>query len=180
MYNRWVPAIEFDNVTTTTAATLSSPGSEPFQGWQLGNQSRYSIAAYVPKHREWRSGLVTIVPHIMTQGTSGNVVLYCGIIPLAYGDTITTYPTSGTAYDKVIAASATVYDLTPVKETTYMSNGLWTAPVDDSVVGLQVFIGRNGASGSDTMTGNVIVLGAMIKYIEGEKSIGENYDPIRR
>lgn len=177
IYNRWVSVKEWDNVS---GATTTAPTNDVFASHIFGDAGRASVGAYVPKNRDWRKGIVTIVPHIQMQAATGNVKLYCALYALKQGDNLTAWPTTGTAQDKTIAAQAGAYDLYVVPESIYLSDAVWSVAVDDSTVALQVVVGRNGADAGDTMTGNVHFLGAMLKYIEGEKAIGELYDPIRR
>lgn len=180
IYNRWIPAVEFESVATTTAATWTPPDDSVFPSWALGDSDRYSIGAYIPRDREWRSGIVTLSPHLMFGDDTGDTAIYVHLWSIEALGTVNAWPVAGSANDKIIEATATAFTLYRVPEEVFLSNSAWTVQVNDATIGIQVVIGRNGADGDDTMTGDVYVLGATLKYIEGEKAIGEAYDPIRR
>jgi len=180
IYNRWLTAENFYDIATTPSASWDFPDNDNPPAWSFTGTGRRSVGLYVGRSREWRHGIVTFAPHLMFEDSSGDVVAYCMIIALKDLDLITAWPTSGTTYDKVITATGTPYQLYATPSSIYLSDNIWTAEVDDSTVGLQICFGRNGGDAADTNSGDLLFLGGWLKYIEGEKSIGELYDPIRR
>jgi hypothetical protein len=180
MYNRWIPAHELSDVFTTNACTFYNHNDTIFAAWALSDTGRYSIGGFIPKDREWRKGIVTIVPYISFDTDSGDVALYAKMWSIAQGDSVNAWPVAGSTNDKIITATSSAFEMYRTPDSTFLSDAVWTLEVDDYTLGIQLVIGRNGDSGSDTMTGDVYIHGAMLKYIEGEKSIGESYDPIRR
>jgi len=179
MFNYWIPAGDFYDISTTTVSTWTNPTASLLPCWAWGDVDRYSVGTYIAKNREWRSGIVMIEPHFMCASATGTPSVYCGIVPLSYGNSITAWPTTGTSINKIISNPGAL-KLYVTKPSLYASNSSWTAPINDSHVGIQIFVGRDGTDTGDTMNDTLYFLGARIKYIEGEKSIGENYDPIRR
>jgi hypothetical protein len=152
----FIPAKAFDGVS---AVPTFSVLNQRLAAWTLPKQSagsnvnsQISTCLRLPSH--WATMSVTVIFTITAAG-SGNVSLNAGKHDWADGESINVTPTLGNG---ISAIPVNAYEN---KQVTISPGGLAVDPTKTTTVRVD----RNGTSGSDTWTGNIMILGVKLNKV---------------
>lgn len=183
MYSYWIPAQEFSLNTDAsfastpvyTDASATLPG-----GWVFSATLSGCSTAYIRRHLEWRDGLVYAIPHMFHSTNTGDVVLTIGIY-VGTNDSIMPVISTATAQRKTITVPGTANTLDVLKETEYLDDDKWARElITEENHGVFVHFMRFGGAAGDTCAGTTRLVGIELRYLEGNRGLGQKWDGYRR
>lgn len=170
MYRHWVGIGEMENSTFAIAATKTAAASGIPGHWLLPEGAGATGVVFnVPKHPEWKDGMVWVTIFYGVNGTSaGNIVWRIDHNTYEEGTAFAGFTVQNLGALAAPTTSGTIHKLDLVNLTS-STHGY--AKINPETIFMRFRIGRLANDASDTNTNGVRIFGAVVNYKESKRQL---------